>query len=60
MPLLNSVTLTRSRRPNAGSRMSRLLNEEEEDDFYQSAYGGFAEVSIAVKKVEVSLFMSSY
>ncbi|KAM3173155.1 hypothetical protein ACTXT7_013054 [Hymenolepis weldensis] len=43
MPLLNSVTLTRSRRPNAGSRMSRLLNEEEEDDFYQSAYGGFAE-----------------
>lgn len=46
MPMLNSVTLTRSRRPNAGSRMARLLNEEEEDDFYQSAYGGFAEVSI--------------
>ncbi|KAL5104820.1 hypothetical protein TcWFU_000745 [Taenia crassiceps] len=43
MSMLNSVTMTRSRRPNAGSRMARLLNEEEEDDFYTSAYGGFAE-----------------
>ncbi|EUB58915.1 Vacuolar protein sorting-associated protein [Echinococcus granulosus] len=41
--MLNSVTMTRSRRPNAGSRMARLLNEEEEDDFYTNAYGGFAE-----------------
>uniref|UniRef100_A0A5K3FB23 Vacuolar protein sorting-associated protein 72 homolog n=1 Tax=Mesocestoides corti TaxID=53468 RepID=A0A5K3FB23_MESCO len=41
--MLNSVTVTRSRRPNAGSRMARLLNEEEEDEFYTSAYGGFAE-----------------
>lgn len=42
--MLNSVTMTRSRRLNAGSRMARLLNEEEEDEFYTSAYGGFAEV----------------
>uniref|UniRef100_A0A0V0J650 Vacuolar protein sorting-associated protein 72 homolog n=2 Tax=Schistocephalus solidus TaxID=70667 RepID=A0A0V0J650_SCHSO len=41
--MLNSVTLTRSRRPGAGSRMARLLNEEEEDEFYTSTYGGFTE-----------------
>ena len=44
MTMLNSVTMTRSRRSNAGSRMARLLNEEEEDEFYTSAYGGFVEV----------------
>ncbi|VDN34810.1 unnamed protein product [Dibothriocephalus latus] len=39
----NSIALTRSRRPGAGSRMARLLNEEEEDEFYTSTYGGFTE-----------------
>ncbi len=46
--MLNSVTATRARRPNAGSKMARLLNEEEEDDFYTNAYGGFAEVSLPI------------
>ncbi|XP_046612490.1 vacuolar protein sorting-associated protein 72 homolog [Neodiprion virginianus] len=35
---------TRERRSNAGNKMARLLNEEEEDDFYKTTYGGFEEV----------------
>ncbi|KAG8175321.1 hypothetical protein JTE90_002866 [Oedothorax gibbosus] len=34
---------TRERRANAGSKMAVLLENEDADDFYQSAYGGFAE-----------------
>lgn len=34
----------RERRSNAGSKMARLLNEEEEDEFYKTTYGGFEEV----------------
>ncbi|XP_033217925.1 vacuolar protein sorting-associated protein 72 homolog [Belonocnema kinseyi] len=34
----------RERRANAGSKMAKLLNEEEEDDFYKTTYGGFEEV----------------
>jgi len=34
----------RDRRGNAGSKMAKLLNEEEEDDFYKTTYGGFEEV----------------
>lgn len=35
----------RDRRPTAGNRMSKLLDEEEEckDDFYKTSYGGFIE-----------------
>ncbi|XP_035743103.1 vacuolar protein sorting-associated protein 72 homolog [Vespa mandarinia] len=35
---------TRERRANAGNKMAKLLNEEEEDDFYKTTYGGFDEV----------------
>nr|XP_022903798.1 vacuolar protein sorting-associated protein 72 homolog [Onthophagus taurus] len=37
--------MQRERRANAGNRMSKLLNEEEEcqDDFYKVNYGGFAD-----------------
>lgn len=35
---------TRERRANAGSKMAVLLENEDADEFYQSAYGGFAEV----------------
>ncbi|XP_043275032.1 vacuolar protein sorting-associated protein 72 homolog [Venturia canescens] len=35
---------TRERRSNAGNKMAKLLNEEEEDDFYKTTYGGFEEV----------------
>eukprot|EP00092_Neocalanus_flemingeri_P017970 GFUD01019446.1.p1 GENE.GFUD01019446.1~~GFUD01019446.1.p1 ORF type:complete len:681 (-),score=224.23 GFUD01019446.1:108-2150(-) len=33
----------RSRRDNAGAKMSGLLDKEEEDDFYKTTYGGFSE-----------------
>lgn len=32
---------TRERRVNAGAKMSKLLEEEEEDEFYKNTYGGF-------------------
>ncbi|XP_078041339.1 vacuolar protein sorting-associated protein YL-1 isoform X1 [Augochlora pura] len=34
---------SRERRSNAGNKMAKLLNEEEEDDFYKTTYGGFDE-----------------
>ncbi|XP_076232929.1 vacuolar protein sorting-associated protein YL-1 [Calliopsis andreniformis] len=37
------MALTRERRVNAGNKMAKLLNEEEEDDFYKTTYGGFDE-----------------
>lgn len=37
-----SLAATREKRANAGSKMAKLINEEEgEDDFYKTAYGGF-------------------
>ncbi|XP_053681115.1 vacuolar protein sorting-associated protein 72 homolog [Anopheles nili] len=35
----------RERRSNAGRRMATLLNEEEEDEFYKTSYGGFSETA---------------
>ena len=36
----------RSRRANAGRNISKLLEQEEaSDEFYQTAYGGFHEIS---------------
>ncbi|XP_015603316.1 vacuolar protein sorting-associated protein 72 homolog [Cephus cinctus] len=35
---------SRERRFNAGNKMAKLLNEEEDDDFYKTTYGGFEEV----------------
>lgn len=37
------MAATRERRGNAGNKMSTLLDEEEEDDFYKTSYGGFEE-----------------
>ncbi|KAF8563628.1 hypothetical protein P879_11110 [Paragonimus westermani] len=37
------ICVDRERRPNAGARMAKLLNEEEEDEFYTNVYGGFTE-----------------
>lgn len=31
----------RERRTNAGNRMAKLMEEEEEDEFYKTTYGGF-------------------
>lgn len=33
----------RVRRNNAGCKMSGLLDQEEQDDFYKTTYGGFEE-----------------
>ena len=38
------MAATREKRNNAGNRMSRLLEEEDEDEFYKTTYGGFDEV----------------
>ncbi|CAG0886556.1 unnamed protein product [Darwinula stevensoni] len=38
-----SLASTRERRAKAGHRMASLLNEEEEEDFYKTTYGGFME-----------------
>lgn len=38
------MAATRERRSNAGNRIAKLLNEEEEEDeFYKTSYGGFQE-----------------
>jgi vacuolar protein sorting-associated protein 72 len=39
-----SLATSREKRSNAGARMSKLIDEEEEDEFYNTAYGGFAEI----------------
>lgn len=44
-----SLALERPKRQNAGSKMIKLIENEEEDDFYKTAYGGFNEVSINCK-----------
>lgn len=35
------MAASRERRSNAGNRIARLLDDEEEDDFYKTQYGGF-------------------
>ncbi|XP_060066882.1 vacuolar protein sorting-associated protein 72 homolog [Ylistrum balloti] len=37
------MAATRERRANAGNKMGRMLEAEEEDDFYKTTYGGFDE-----------------
>lgn len=40
-----SLAFSRAPRKTAGNRMSRLLDAEEEDEFYKTTYGGFLDVS---------------
>lgn len=40
------MAASRERRFNAGNLMARALNEEEEDDFYKTQYGGFTEAAV--------------
>ena len=40
-----SLAVAREPRNTAGNRMSKLLDAEEEDDFYKTTYGGFNDVS---------------
>jgi len=42
----NSLASGRDRRSNAGAHMSRLLDAEDDDDFYKTTYGGFTEVGV--------------
>ncbi|OXU24976.1 hypothetical protein TSAR_010898 [Trichomalopsis sarcophagae] len=37
------MATSRPKRANAGNKMAKLLNEEEEDEFYKTTYGGFEE-----------------
>lgn len=37
------MAASRERRANAGNRIAKLLDEEEEEEFYQTSYGGFTE-----------------
>lgn len=48
-----SLVTQRERRKNAGSKMAKLLDEEEEDDFYKTAYGGFNEVFFTVHFLQI-------
>lgn len=41
-----SLANSREQRSTAGNRMSKLLDAEEEDEFYKTTYGGFNDVSI--------------
>lgn len=40
-----ALSLTREPRKNAGNKMSKLLDAEEDDDFYKTTYGGFNDES---------------
>uniref|UniRef100_A0A183CBC9 Vacuolar protein sorting-associated protein 72 homolog n=1 Tax=Globodera pallida TaxID=36090 RepID=A0A183CBC9_GLOPA len=44
-PLPEALALTRARRPNAGRKMAELMAQQndKDDDFYGTAYGGFGE-----------------
>lgn len=46
---------SRERRVTAGNKLSRLLNEEE-DEFYKTTYGGFEEIEDDVDYQYVDLF----
>lgn len=39
------MAASRERRANAGNRIAKLLDEEEEDEFYKTSYGGFHETA---------------
>lgn len=43
-----SLANSREQRSTAGNRMSKLLDAEEEDEFYKTTYGGFNDVSITI------------
>ena len=42
------MAATRDRRSNAGTRMARMIENEDDDEFYKTTYGGFHEVIVAV------------
>lgn len=48
-----SLAKNRAKRSTAGNRLSKLLENEDpekhKDEFYQTAYGGFAEVIFLLK-----------
>lgn len=54
------MTLACSREPRktAGNRMSKLLDAEEEDEFYKTTYGGFNDVS-SQKQPEIQSYYVS-
>lgn len=47
----------REKRYNAGNRLAKLLNEEEDDEFYKTTYGGFEELENDVDYQLVKYFL---
>lgn len=41
-----TLATSREQRKTAGNRMSKLLDAEEEDEFYKTTYGGFNDVRV--------------
>jgi len=48
-----SLAHSREQRCTAGNRMSKLLDAEEEDEFYKTTYGGFNDVSRVIHYTSV-------
>ena len=53
-----SLVSSREKRSTAGNRMSKLLDQEDDDDFYKTTYGGFNEVHLTKIKVVYSILLS--
>lgn len=51
-----SLANSREQRSTAGNRMTKILEAEEEDEFYKTTYGGFNDVSLIFS---LSLSLSS-
>ena len=49
------MAATREKRSNAGSKMARLLDDEDEDEFYKTTYGGFSEVTVKISSSHLHL-----
>jgi hypothetical protein len=56
-----SLATQRERRKNAGSKIAKLLNQEEDadDEFYKTAYGGFNEVTLPDSNWFASFWLES-
>ena len=55
-----SLVQERERRPTAGNRLKRLLEQQDdqEDEFYGTAYGGFTDVKLRFSSKDFSLSVS--
>lgn len=54
------LALQRDKRATAGNKMFKLLEAEDEDDFYKTTYGGFEEVQLFLKMPIYNTGLSQY